>query len=149
MSAYGAIVRSAPDSSGPLSATCWETRGAHVTVHHLTVETARSLPGLVEYLGAVMAKEIQDGMTYPQETMALDAFESYFFSGDVFLAISHSDRSGTPEGSETQLTIGEARYERTWEECVAGYYYVKPNYPGRSSHVSDSDLPCLMLDLPS
>jgi len=24
---------------------------------------------------------------------------------------------------------------RSWEECVAGFYYVKPNYPGRSSHI--------------
>jgi hypothetical protein len=72
-----------------------------------------------------MAKEIEAGMTYPQETMPPDAFESYFFSGDVFLAIaSYSGGSGGLEGTETNLTIEEARQQRTWEECVAGYYYV-------------------------
>lgn len=71
-----------------------------------------------------MAKEIEDGMTYPQETMSPDAFESYFFSGDVFLAISSLGGASGPEGTETNLTIQEARQERTWEECIAGYYYV-------------------------
>ncbi|KAJ7686479.1 hypothetical protein B0H17DRAFT_1071701 [Mycena rosella] len=143
MSAYGAIVRSAAASASdasanPLPATFWDiprSSGAHVTVHHLTVSTVKSLSGLIEYLGAVMAKEIEDGMTYPQETMTPDAFEAYFFSGDVFLAIIHPGAIGGSEGSETDLTIENARQERAWEECIAGFYYVKPNYPGRSSHI--------------
>ncbi|KAJ6589822.1 hypothetical protein DFH09DRAFT_1140199 [Mycena vulgaris] len=139
MSAYGAIVRSASHVSvGPLPTTFWgipKKSDAYVTVHHLTVSTAKSLPGLIDYLGAVMAKEIEDGMTYPQETMALDTFETYFFSGDVFLAIFHAGAIGGPEASETNLTVENAREERAWEDCIAGYYYVKPNYPGRSSHI--------------
>ncbi|KAJ6624301.1 hypothetical protein B0H10DRAFT_1784954, partial [Mycena sp. CBHHK59/15] len=110
-----------------------------VTVHHLTLITVKSLPGLLEHLGAVMAKEIEDGMTYPQETMALDTFENYFFSGDVFLALVHVNSGtstiGGPEGTETVLSVEEARQSRAWDECIVGYYYVKPNYPGRSSHI--------------
>ncbi|KAJ7125088.1 hypothetical protein C8R44DRAFT_782276 [Mycena epipterygia] len=139
MSAYGAIIRSNANlSAHPLPPTFWDIgrkvgEPSYVTVHHLTAP--KSLAGLVEYLGAIMAKEIEDGMTYPQETMPIDAFENYFFSGDVFLAISHLGGVGGAEGTETNLTIEEARQERTWEECVAGFYYVKPNYPGRSSHI--------------
>ncbi|KAJ7287221.1 hypothetical protein C8J57DRAFT_1283239 [Mycena rebaudengoi] len=141
MSAYGAILR--PDKfNAILPTTVWHIRPAPagsvqpcVTVHHLTASSVKLLPGLLEHLGIIMAKEIEDGMTYPQETMALDTFESYFFSGDVFLAILHSGDSGGPEGTETTLTVEEARQDRSWDECVVGYYYVKPNYPGRSSHI--------------
>ncbi|KAJ7502948.1 hypothetical protein B0H11DRAFT_1987133 [Mycena galericulata] len=141
MSAYGAIVRSI--SSGPLPTTFWylrrkagdTTSPPFLTVHHLSLSAAKSLDGLIEYLGTIMAKEIEDGMTYPQETMALDAFETYFFSGDVFLAILPSGGNGGSEGTETSLTVEEARQERKWEDCIVGYYYVKPNYPGRSSHI--------------
>ncbi|KAJ7818187.1 hypothetical protein B0H14DRAFT_1376500 [Mycena olivaceomarginata] len=142
MSAYGAISRSSGVISAPLPATFWNVRRAlgdstqYVTVHHIpTVAAARLHPGLVEYLGAVMATEVEGGMTYPQESMPADAFESYFFSGDVFLAISHSGNTGGSEGTETPLTIEEARQGRAWQDSVAGYYYVKPNYPGRSSHI--------------
>ncbi|KAJ7782716.1 hypothetical protein B0H16DRAFT_1494064 [Mycena metata] len=118
MSAYGAIVRSTTHvESDPLATTFW---------HIGRVAAGESV---------VMGKEVDDGMTYPQETLALDAFEAYFFSGDVFLAIFSSGGVGGPEGTETNLSLEEARQQRTWEECVAGYYYVKPNYPGRSSHI--------------
>lgn len=39
------------------------------------------------------------------------------------------------EGADVELDVEKARKGRTWEECVAGWYYVKPNYPGRASHV--------------
>ncbi|KAJ7106053.1 hypothetical protein C8R43DRAFT_218374 [Mycena crocata] len=144
MSAYGAIVRSGSDvSTAPLLSTFWDIRRAagetavqpYVTVHHLTSATAELLEGLVEYLGAVMAQEVEDGRTYPQEIMSLDNFRSYFFAGDVLVAIVGADGTAGPEGTETSLTIQETRQGRSWEECVAGYYYVKPNYPGRSSHI--------------
>ncbi|KAJ7076821.1 hypothetical protein B0H15DRAFT_925045 [Mycena belliarum] len=136
MSAYGAIARDV--LTDPLPATFWGIQrhpSTYVTLHHLTAPIAKSLPGLMEYLAAVMAKEIEDGLTYPQETMHPDAFEAYFFSGDVFLAIAHTGTIGGPENSETDLTIEEAKQGRAWEECIAGYFYVKPNYPGRSSHI--------------
>ncbi|KAJ7209735.1 hypothetical protein GGX14DRAFT_551229 [Mycena pura] len=138
MSAYGAISKSF-NLSGPLPSTVWHMRAGaapYVSVHHLTLSTAKSLPGLVAYLGTVMASVVDEGMTYPQETMLPEAFEAYFFSGDVFIAIIPSgDGPGRVEGTETSLTMEEARQNRSWEECVAGYYYVKPNYPGRSSHI--------------
>ncbi|KAF7298062.1 Alternative cyclin Pcl12 [Mycena chlorophos] len=139
MSAYGAIGKPTTLSEA-LPSTIWRMRAtsdAFVTVHHLTLETAKSFPGLVEYLGSVMASVVEEGQTYPQETLVLDAFEAYFFSGDVFIAtIPGSAAALTAEdGTETSETVQSACRERSWEECIAGAYYVKPNYPGRSSHI--------------
>ncbi|KAJ7072650.1 hypothetical protein C8F01DRAFT_1104797 [Mycena amicta] len=138
MSAYGSIAKSTT-LSGPLPSTIWRMRAGaepYVSVHHLTLATAKSFPGLVEYLGTVMALVVEEGQTYPQETLVLDAFEAYFFAGDVFIAmIPESGATAADEGTEVSETIGEARQGRSWEACVAGYYYIKPNYPGRSSHI--------------
>nr|GAT57840.1 alternative cyclin Pcl12 [Mycena chlorophos] len=138
MSAYGAIGKPATLTE-TLPSTIWRMRAtsdAFVTVHHLTLETAKSFPGLVEYLGSVMASVVEEGQTYPQETLVLDAFEAYFFSGDVFIAIIPASAALTAEdGTETSETVQSACRERSWEECIAGAYYVKPNYPGRSSHI--------------
>ncbi|KAJ7647661.1 hypothetical protein FB45DRAFT_205743 [Roridomyces roridus] len=134
MSAYGAL--SKPQSDDTLSTSFWHLRGsAFVTVHHLTLAAAKSLDGLIEHLGEIMVKVVEEGRTYPQETMQLDTFEAYFFSADVFLAILPASGSGGPEGSETPLTVKEAQQGRAWDDCVVGFYYVKPNYPGRSSHI--------------
>jgi len=74
------------NSSIPLPPTAWNSRVSdghpgYITVHHFTLATARVLPGFLEYLGAIFAKEIADGMTYPQENMGQENFESYFFFG--------------------------------------------------------------------
>lgn len=171
MSAYGDIKRT--NSSIRLTPTIWNSQSyrvsdspaisGNISVHHFTLTTARALPGLLEYLGAIFAKEVADGMTYPQEEdMEQDKFEAYFFSADVFVGIVSSLPRTIISGSgQPNLEIEEERTGRTWNECIAGYYYVsihftsallvlykdydlitisnvkiKPNYPGRSSHVS-------------
>ncbi|KAF5322258.1 hypothetical protein D9619_001692 [Psilocybe cf. subviscida] len=161
MSAYGDIKR--PQTSGLLPSTVWtsekRTLGAvdsdandaeYITVHHLTLKTAREQPGLLEYLGAVFAKEVEDGMTYPQEgDMPQATFEAYFFAADVFLGIvgtptANQDSLGTAtndlaDGSRNGAPgLTEVRAGRPWAECIAGYFYVKPNYPGRSSHICNA-----------
>lgn len=187
MSAYGDIKRVRDGTSLP--STFWLPEHSReenvkpdqcITIHHLTLETARALPGLLEYLGAVFAKEIEDGLTYPQEgEMVQNTFEAYFFAADVFVGIvGHSsprtatasidNAIGAPTISDisssgnnqppSRYDISTERGERTWQDSVAGYYYVskhtrtlrtlqvtefltswysqiKPNYPGRSSHV--------------
>lgn len=151
MSAYGDIKRL--QSSGPLPSTTWslEKRPAapidasdagYITVHHLTLETARELPGLLEYLGAVFAKEVEDGMTYPQEgDMPQTTFEAYFFAADVFLGVvgnptGKQGRLGTAtagddDGSQSAPGVTDALADRPWAECIAGYFYVSDF--GRSS----------------
>ncbi|KAF9485998.1 hypothetical protein BDN70DRAFT_870489 [Pholiota conissans] len=151
MSAYGDIKRA--QSAEPLPSTIWEHSsnaaddgkphdGGSITVHHLTLPTARALPGLVEYLGAVFAKEVEAGLTYPQEgEMSQGTFEAYFFAADVFVGVVGgylgTATVGASAGGQT-LDIETERGGRTWEECIAGFYYIKPNYPGRSSHICNA-----------
>ena len=138
MSAYGDIKRT--NSSTRLTTTIWNSqspRGSddgsatsgHISVHHFTLTTARALPGFLEYLGAIFAKEIADGMTYPQENdMGQEKFEDYFFSADVFVGITSPLAPGTTTISgleQPSLEVEEARAGRTWDDCIAGYYYVR------------------------
>ena len=134
MSAYGDIKRT--NSSIRLTPTIWNFQpsrdsdsaatSGHISVHHFTLTTARALPGLLEYLGAIFAKEITDGMTYPQEEdMRQEKFEDYFFSADVFIGIVGSvPRTITSGSEEPSLEIEEERAGRPWSDCIAGYYYV-------------------------
>lgn len=77
------------------------------------------------------------------------AFEAYFWAADVIVAIGQTDdavadHGGSGGGQVTvqaqKFGIGEVscggRSSRSWEDALVGFYYVKPNYPGRSSHVS-------------
>ncbi|PPQ98402.1 hypothetical protein CVT24_004081 [Panaeolus cyanescens] len=153
MSAYGHIQRK--NSAAPLPPTTWEheadSKVGSITVYHLTLESARKLPGLLEHLGTIFAKEVEDGMTYPQEgEMSQTTFETYFFSADVFLGLIGPSRSsptiaedGTAAGAigdrddrTNESLIEKQKGGKSWEECIAGFYYIKPNYPGRSSHVN-------------
>ncbi|TFY82367.1 hypothetical protein EWM64_g1639 [Hericium alpestre] len=154
MSAYGAISHPAA-SSGPLASTIWKLPAArpgkpaspfgHLTIHHLTLSSAAHLEGLVDFTYRVFAEEVAQGTTYPQEASGgeytREAFEAYFWAGDVFLAIGGIGDSGhasAEAASHTQTGMEEARAGRTWEECAIGFYYVKPNYPGRSSHICNA-----------
>jgi hypothetical protein len=170
MSAYGAITH--PDSGNriPLASRVWlvesssPSGGQNLTTHHLTLPVARQFPGFIEHLNAVFAKEVDDGLTYPQEgAIERSAFEDYFFAADVFVAIVGGVAQADRSEIDLELGIEDARSGRAWEECVAGFYYVgnitlshygqcwlsfetktisqiKPNYPGRSSHVGRAHL---------
>ncbi|KAI0315005.1 hypothetical protein OF83DRAFT_1134140 [Amylostereum chailletii] len=154
MSAYGpSAVR---PSRPPLSSTLWallrsepasgkpSSPFTHVTLHHLTLPTAQSLSGLVDYTHSVFAAEVAAGLTYPQEVSpgeeyTLQAFEGYVWSADVIVAIGGSgDVSGVTDGAEVSGGVEEASKGRSWEESLVGFYYVKPNYPGRSSHICNA-----------
>ncbi|KAJ3539770.1 hypothetical protein NM688_g6318 [Phlebia brevispora] len=154
MAAYGAI-SSRNRLDGPLASTFWHCKPrpgvvnapTYLTIHHLTLEIAQKFDGLVPYLHACFAEELERGMTYPQEILQGEPytqtmFESYFFAADVFVAIVGEGELEMPEkkadGSEVQVDIEETRNGRSWEECIAGLYYVKPNYPGRSSHICNA-----------
>lgn len=138
MSAYGEIKRAS--NAAPLPSTVWAPPSKDgvvvgdrtISIHHLTLATARGLSGLLEYLGGVFAKEIEDGMTYPQEgEMAQTTFETYFFAADVFVGIVGQPSPGDARSSsenEGPLDIHKETDRRPWEECVAGYYYVRSDY---------------------
>lgn len=151
MSAYGVINR--PQRSSYLPATLWDSprvepdlgTQSFVTIHHIDrAAVERIQTGLFNYLHSIFADEVDKGLTYPQEDMRDPAaFGTYFFGGDVLVAIAGR---GDPPAIESEVrgvreieqSPNAARNGRTWEECVAGFYYVKPNYPGRSSHICNA-----------
>lgn len=67
------------------------------------------------------------------EALPLSAFGAYWFGvfGAVMLA---GEVSGGVEEAVRGLAEGGAR----WEDLCLGSFYVKPNYPGRSSHVCNA-----------
>jgi len=99
-------------------------------LHHLRLDDARALPGLVEYTHRMFEAEVEAGRTYPQEALPYTsaAFEAYFWAADVIVAI------GT-NGEDAAVQVETACAGRSWEDALVGFYYVKPNYPGRSSHI--------------
>ncbi|EMC99975.1 hypothetical protein BAUCODRAFT_358185 [Baudoinia panamericana UAMH 10762] len=84
---------------------------------------------LTAYLCELLNREIDKGDTYPMmEPMPLSSFGTYWFAnfGAVMLL-------GDIQSVE-EVTQMEERGADWAKECL-GSFYVKPNYPGRSSHV--------------
>ncbi|ORY15826.1 hypothetical protein BCR34DRAFT_153292 [Clohesyomyces aquaticus] len=84
---------------------------------------------LLAYLADQLSREIEKGDTYPMiDPLPLESFGPYWFGvfgavmilGDVLNIdeVHHMSRSGCD-----------------WEKACLGSFYIKPNYPGRSSHV--------------
>ncbi|OBT49606.1 hypothetical protein VE04_10064, partial [Pseudogymnoascus sp. 24MN13] len=75
-----------------------------------------------------MNKEIEGGDTYPMmDTMTADAFSKYWFQnfGAVMLLGTYASASAVTEGHD-------------WSTQCLGSFYIKPNYTGRSSHISNA-----------
>lgn len=86
-------------------------------------------PGLLTYLCNQLNLEIEKGDTYPMMTsMSFATFGTYWFQN--FGAIMFLGEVGS---IEEVVRMEEAGVR--WEEVCLGSFYVKPNYPGRSSHV--------------
>lgn len=140
MSAYGAITTRRGE--GALPSTKWYSKfkDSSITIHHLTIETAKPVPGLVEYLSSVFSAEVEAGFTYPQEgPYDQAAFEAYFFAADAFVAILDVKANEEPAPKDdsddaivdseiielsSSTSIIDAANGRPWNECVMGYYYV-------------------------
>lgn len=86
-------------------------------------------PKLSAYLCELLGREIEKGDTYPMmEPMPLANFGPYWFAN--FGAIMVVGDVQSPE----EVSEMEARGVDWSKDCL-GSFYVKPNYPGRSSHV--------------
>lgn len=86
-------------------------------------------PRLLSYLCSQLNLEIEKGDTYPMTNcMAVHTFGTYWFQN--FGAIMFLGEVMDIE----EIFRMEDRGCR-WEEVCLGSFYVKPNYPGRSSHV--------------
>lgn len=87
-------------------------------------------PGLLARLCAQFNLEIEKGDTYPlREPLSVSAFGAYWFEN--FGAVMFL---GDMLGGKDQLwTLEEAGED--WHQLCLGTFYIKPNYPGRSSHI--------------
>ncbi len=86
-------------------------------------------PRLLAYLSECFNKEIEDGNTYPMmNTLPLDVFGPYWF-GNFGAVMVLGDIGGIEAASEME------RNGADWNKLCLGSFYIKPNYPGRSSHV--------------
>ncbi|KAF8526049.1 hypothetical protein BU17DRAFT_62580 [Hysterangium stoloniferum] len=126
-----------PSSVHPLGQTTYAAgagaRGA-LSIHHLTAATIPH--ALAGHLYAAFQAELDRGVTYPQEhPMARPGFDAYFLGGDCFVGIVHAAEDGAPAAG---VSLEAAAQGRAWEHAVGGVYYVKPNYPGRSSHICNA-----------
>ena len=91
---------------------------------------ANSVPErLLAYLCQQFNIEIEKGDTYPMvNPMALDVFKKYWFQNFGAIMIM-----GSVESHQGVWDMDSAGVK--WEEVALGSFYIKPNYPGRSSHV--------------
>lgn len=82
-------------------------------------------PSLLIYLSDQFAKEIEGGDTYPMiDPMPLEKFSAYWFQNfaGIMLLGQIESAADVVEGKD-------------WSRECLGSFYIKPNYPGRSSHV--------------
>ncbi|WWD17202.1 hypothetical protein CI109_101640 [Kwoniella shandongensis] len=127
MSAYGAIA--APANAAPLPILDFQLPSPELKLVTYPVHGSDAPEELIKYLYEVFKAELEGGRTYPQEgPLTYEAFVSYFFGSTTIVGIVQ------PSDHEIKEDLEGARAGRKWEECVGGCYYIKPNYPGRSSH---------------
>lgn len=84
---------------------------------------------LLAYLSDQFSREIEKGDTYPMiEPLPFEAFGPYWFGvfGAIMLLGNISDIDEVHE---------MARQGHDWDKACLGSFYIKANYPGRSSHI--------------
>lgn len=83
---------------------------------------------LLRYLSDQFAKEIEGGDTYPMiDPMPFEKFAAYWLQN--FAGIMLLGRIESP---------AEVVEGKDWSRACLGSFYIKPNYPGRSSHVCNA-----------
>lgn len=94
-------------------------------------------PLLIAYLCSQLAKEIEQGDTYPMlEPLPVESFGPYWFG--LFAAVMFvGEWQNIDEviSAQNETAGDEQEY---WRNNCLGSFYVKPNYPGRSSHVCNA-----------
>ncbi|PYH90026.1 GNAT family acetyltransferase [Aspergillus ellipticus CBS 707.79] len=113
----------APKSLTPIKTTLKDS--TPITLYPITTGPSSLPASLIHYLHAQFSQEIADGCTYPmEEAMGFDLYQNYWFG--TFAVVAVVDDEAYPAGLEEG---------RDWEKVCLGTFYVKPNYPGRCSHV--------------
>jgi hypothetical protein len=128
-SAYGKIDRPKEYNSSKLDALLpienTTKSNKQVSVHSLTtlLEQLEDDSKLITYLQSLLNKEIEAGNSYPQKfPLNLSEFKNYFLSANAFIVINGGKSSSN-------------NFYNDLEENILGIFYIKPNFPGRCSHV--------------
>jgi hypothetical protein len=116
-----------------------------------------AVPAVAATAGSTRSADTDtDTRAHATQAYTRTAFEAYFWAADVIVAIGRTDEAddGGSDGGRVQAQnvrsgsgdlLEISRGGRSWEDALVGFYYVKPNYPGRSSHVSVCFVPCMIL----
>ncbi|KAJ4303110.1 hypothetical protein N0V90_002001 [Kalmusia sp. IMI 367209] len=147
----------------PIETNASDTRAAILTIP-LDFEACDELDAkLVKMLHDDFNEAIEEGRTYPQEDiMDVETYKGYFMSYDLILGfiltqaqlqslhsssdvpavgipLTKSQLSGIKVGSSKLRALGQSSSATidlpNQPDTYAFAYYIKPNYPGRSSHL--------------
>ncbi|PYH37394.1 GNAT family N-acetyltransferase [Aspergillus neoniger CBS 115656] len=114
-------------SLSPISRTLRDN--TRITLYPITTGPDSLPSSLLHYLHREFSEEILKGCTYPMESpLEYDLYRTYWFGTFAVVAVvddGEGDGNGLREG-------------RDWERVCLGTFYVKPNYPGRCSHVCNA-----------
>ncbi|KAJ3170933.1 hypothetical protein HDU87_008635 [Geranomyces variabilis] len=119
-SAYGTLAAPRPNTATPplplpIHVTLKDGSPARVTRFDVNGDAP-----LLDSLHALMNAEIAAGNTYPQEELLSEqGFQQYFLSNDAFVVKRRTKTEQEDSGKEEAL----------------GMFYIKPNFPGRCSHI--------------
>jgi hypothetical protein len=96
----------------------------------LPVSSVEEAPrSLLSYLSDQLNKEIDKGDTYPMiDPIPLEQFGPYWFSNFGAVMLLGDIRS-------IQEMQALERAGTDWSKICLGSFHIKPNYPGRSSHI--------------
>ncbi|KAK7529938.1 uncharacterized protein J3D65DRAFT_607612 [Phyllosticta citribraziliensis] len=128
-----------PDASTPLPASIVSKpvmlRDRTTKATLIPFGSADRVPlSLVEYLCAQMNSEIERGDTYPMMApFSVEAFGRYWFQNFAAVMVL-GDVADDGQGALWRWEADGAG----WDKLCLGSFYIKPNYPGRSSHVCNA-----------
>ncbi|WWC70091.1 uncharacterized protein I206_104038 [Kwoniella pini CBS 10737] len=127
MSAYGTIA--APESKANLEIRSYPLPIDDLVLITYPITGSNAPLNVIKYLEKVFAKELEGGKSYPQEgPLTYEEFVSYFFGSTTIIGIVQHN------SEEIKKTLKDALINKNLENSLGGCYYIKPNYPGRSSH---------------
>ncbi|KAM3553868.1 hypothetical protein MY1884_006445 [Beauveria asiatica] len=118
-----------PDSIVPRKVTLRD-RQTVATILPIVSAQHQVPASLITYLCGQINREIEGGDTYPMmEPFTPAGFAAYWFQnfGAVMLLGDFASADAIPDS-------------RDWARDCLGSFYIKPNYPGRSSHVCNGGL---------
>jgi hypothetical protein len=80
--------------------------------------------------------ELEEGRSWPfEQQLTLDEFRAYFLSHAAFVVRDTKGPSLCSPQQPIRHSIN-ARFRRPWSSGqVLGAFYIKPNFPGRCSHI--------------